>query len=79
VHGSVTFDQPGKYEWIVPDGVTQVRIEGIGGGGSGGAALRYQQWGNPTRKLSVFGGNVTEYFRPVMTAAEIILEGQKNC
>jgi len=62
VHGSVIFDQPGKYEWIVPDGVTQVRIEGIGGGGSGGAALRYQQWGNPTRKTFGIWGKCNRVF-----------------
>ncbi|KPI17828.1 hypothetical protein OV450_7986, partial [Actinobacteria bacterium OV450] len=31
-----TFQNPGKYDFIVPQGVTSMRISAVGGGGGGG-------------------------------------------
>ena len=43
-HGSVTFNKAGMYEWIIPDGVTQIHVESIAGGGSGSKASSYDGW-----------------------------------
>ena len=34
---SQTFTTPGRYNWIVPEGVTSITVLAIGGGGGGGA------------------------------------------
>lgn len=45
--GTLVFENPGTYDIIVPDGVTSVRIQAVGGGGAGGPSYIYGSQNNP--------------------------------
>lgn len=65
-----------RYEWIVPDGVTELKIEGVGGGGAGGFRIEIptSQGTNYSWQWSTGGGGGAAYARVNALAVE---PGQK--
>lgn len=45
VNRVVFFESPGKHQWIVPEGVSEITIEAVGGGGSSERAIEESYWG----------------------------------